>query len=80
MNKLSIDHIKGIATYLEDTELVNEKINTILYFFVEEELDYGIKNVSAISTRITDYIVVYKYNKIDYIDRDWNKIRDHGVS
>lgn len=80
MNKLSIDHIKGIATYIEDAELVNEKINTILYFFVEEEIDYGIKNVSAISTRITDYIVVYKYNKIDYIDREWDKIRDHDES
>ena len=80
MNKLSIEHIKGIATCIEDTELVNEKINTILYFFVEEEIDYGIKNVSAISTRITDYIVVYKYNKIDCIDREWDKIRDHDVS
>ena len=80
MNKLSIDHIKGIATCIEDTKLLNEKINTILYFFVEEEIDYGIKNVSAISTRLTDYIVVYKYNKIDYIDREWDKIRDHDES
>ena len=79
MNKMSLDHIKGIATCIEDAESLNEKIFTILYFSEESDYD-GVKNVSAISVKLTNYIVMGKFNKTEYIEKEWKKIRDHAVS